>query len=159
MVDFTKRKAINDNWQNTAFVKDVNSQDYNPHGYFNAIYSNYEEPLAVTSTTSMVKTGGKDGMTSIANGDAGAQESGFTSFNFLAEQISLLKQITSVSIYVAALIVSAVAIAAALLIMLVGDIYIAQYKRFIVMLRAFGYSNVSIMGFVLGTVSVISVFM
>ncbi|ATZ19088.1 ABC transporter permease [Williamsoniiplasma somnilux] len=157
LVDFTKLKSTK-NWQKTAFVKSADSQDYNPHAFYNVVLSNFDEPLAVTSSASMINLSGKQGVTDIAGHgfNGGVEGYGIEDFNFLSEKISLLNQITSVAIWIAILIVTAVVVAAALLIMLLGDIYIAQYKRFIIMLRSFGYSNRSIMTYVLGTVTILS---
>ncbi|ATZ19086.1 ABC transporter permease [Williamsoniiplasma somnilux] len=158
LVDFTKLKSSSD-WQSTSFVKSQDSQGYNPHAFYNTILSNFNEPIAVTSAASMIDDMGKFGITAIKGypDSSGIHTYGVSGFNFLSEKVALLNQITSVAIWIAILVVTAVVIASALLIMLLGDIYIAQYKRFIIMLRSFGYSNRSIMSYVLGTVTGMSI--
>lgn len=79
------------------------------------------------------------------------------SSQLLSESKALIRQVSMLAIAIGAMLIVALMITASLLIMLTGDIYIAQFMRFMILLRALGYSNAKIIGYTFAPVTILSV--
>ncbi|PPE05204.1 ABC transporter permease [Williamsoniiplasma lucivorax] len=120
--------------------------------------SNIEEPVGITNSASFI-TSPPVGQYSIGLSSA----SGFSLITsvssqfLLSTQKALIQQIYTLAISLGILLIVAIVLTASLLIALVGDIYVTQYKKFMVLMRALGYSNWTIQTYTFGVVSVGSV--
>ncbi|ATZ16390.1 FtsX-like permease family protein [Entomoplasma freundtii] len=137
-----------------------NQQDaynYAPLKWHTGKLSNVEEPEGLTSSVSfnvidnlgqyslgLLYTGGL-GMTTLIENQV-----------LLSSQKALINQIYSLTISIGMLLIIAILITASLLIMLVGDIYIAQYQQFMILMRALGYANWQIQSYAFGAVAIFS---
>ena len=130
--------------------------DYAPHMWYNAKFSNFDEPVNFTSQISFTRTDRWGQFSIKLGGSAGAEISIIASSQLLSESKALIKQVSMLAIAIGALLIAALIITASLLIMLTGDIYIAQYMRFMVLLKALGYSNFQIITYTFGTVTILS---
>ncbi|SYV95878.1 Uncharacterised protein, partial [Mycoplasma putrefaciens] len=74
----------------------------------------------------------------------------------LSTSKELIDQITFIAISIGMLIIITVIVTSALLIMLIGDIYVSQYQQFMVLMKALGYENYKINIYAFGTVTVFS---
>jgi len=144
----------------SSYASGLKAEDYAPHRWYNEKLSNITEPLTYSTMISYAGYG-RLGNYAIGLGS-------WTGINnhilvidstLLSESRALMNQISKLAISVGLVLIISVIITSSLLIMLVGDIYIAQYRRFMVLMRALGYSNSKIMGYTLGTVTVISAIM
>jgi len=145
---------------NLTFNDGLKAEDYAPHRWYNGKLSNIDEPLNFSSIISY------SGISRLGNYAVGAGswnglDIGTTNQSsvLLKESQALISQLSNLAISIGVLLIFAIIITASLLIMLVGDIYIAQYRRFMVLMRALGYSNWSTLFYSLGTVTVIGAIM
>ncbi|MBY7704158.1 hypothetical protein JIY74_28330 [Vibrio harveyi] len=110
------------------------------------MYSNVKEPLGISSSISIVADK-KIGNTILDITEFSDYKASVTDLKFIAEIKQLLDQLAKTAVYVAIIIILSVALAAALLIMLVVDIYVSEYKSFMIMLKSMGYTNAQIIDF------------
>ncbi|MBY7704936.1 hypothetical protein JIY74_32765 [Vibrio harveyi] len=68
----------------------------------------------------------------------------------------LIDQVTFIAISIGMLLIITVIVTSALLVMLIGDIYVSQYQQFMTLMKALGYSTFSINKYAFGTVSILS---
>ncbi|WP_027063087.1 ABC transporter permease [Mesoplasma seiffertii] len=140
-----------------SYIATTDAYAYSPHYFYNTILSNQVEPTQITSGISIVSQY-KSGIQNIRTSDTPeAYKITITGIELLSEMKALVDQLVETSIYVGGIIIVSVLTASSLLIMLVGDIYINQYRRFIIMLRALGYENKQIMPFVLTIPTILSI--
>jgi len=149
-------------WKGSSltFPNELKAEDYAPHRWYNGKLSNVEEPLNFSSIISYTGSS-RLGNYAIGAGSWDGIDIGITneSSELLKEKQALISQLSTLAISIGVLLIFAIIITASLLIMLVGDIYIAQYRRFMVLMRALGYSNWSTFVYSLGTVTVIAFIM
>ncbi|WP_031542917.1 ABC transporter permease [Mesoplasma photuris] len=144
-------------WSTITFEEN-NALENAPMMWHNAKLSNFEEPVGLTSGISFVPSE-NHGQFSIGLGSAISVSpvlSMIDSQTLLSTQKALMDQITLLAISIGMLLIVAVVITAALLIMLVGDIYISQYQRFMILMKALGYSNWKVQKYAFGTVTIFS---
>ncbi|AEM68908.1 ABC transporter permease [Mycoplasma putrefaciens] len=149
-----KKQNINQAWKET-FLGHEDAYTHSPHYYFNTLYSNIEEPLGITSSVSIIADK-KIGNTILDITNFSDYKASITNLQFTSEIKQLLDQLAKTAIYVAVIIILSVALAAGLLIMLIADVYISEYKAFMIMLRSMGYTNAEIVDFTLRVTVVIS---
>ncbi|ATQ35418.1 ABC transporter permease [Mesoplasma entomophilum] len=75
----------------------------------------------------------------------------------LSIEKDLITQISQLAISIAMLIIVSVIITSSLLIILIGDIYITHYERFMILMKSFGYSNWKVQKYSFGTVTILSI--
>ncbi|ATG97346.1 ABC transporter permease [Mesoplasma lactucae] len=146
----------NNLWQPKSF-KLENPQLYAPHAWYNAKLSNYEEAVNFTSQVSFTRTDRWGQFSINLGGSTSGDSSIINGSQLLSESKALIRQVSMLAIAIGMMLIIALIITASLLIMLTGDIYISQYKRFMVLLRALGYSNKQIIGYTFGTVTILSI--
>ncbi|EOA07580.1 Hypothetical protein, predicted transmembrane protein, predicted permease [Mycoplasma yeatsii 13926] len=137
--------STNNAWKH-SFIGSEDAYSYSPHYYFNTLYSNVKEPLGISSAISIVADK-KIGNAILDITEFSDYKASITNLQFIAEIKQLLDQLAKTAVYVAIIIILSVALAAALLIMLVVDIYVAEYKSFMIMLKSMGYTNAQIVDF------------
>ncbi|WP_026389756.1 FtsX-like permease family protein [[Acholeplasma] multilocale] len=147
------------NWESLTYMGEE-AQNYAPMYWNNFKFSNIEEPLGLTSGVSYT-TPNNIGQNAIGleSGDIGGVVNGIKSQTLLSTSKALINQISVLAISIGMMLIIAVIITAALLIMLVGDIYIMQYQRFMILMKVLGYSNWKIQKYSFGTVTMFSLFM
>ncbi|UWD35345.1 FtsX-like permease family protein [Mycoplasma cottewii] len=130
--------------------------------WHNSKYSNVaSEPLELTSGISFVPPNRYNGTYLIGTGSAGPSES-FDVGSMVKNQTlletskQLIDQVTFIAISIGMLLIITVIVTSALLVMLIGDIYVSQYQQFMTLMKALGYSTFSINKYAFGTVSVLS---
>ncbi|ATZ17373.1 ABC transporter permease [Williamsoniiplasma luminosum] len=116
--------------------------------------SNIEEPVGITNGVSF-QTRPNIGQYSLGLLSPSGFNLGVSVANqkLLSTQKALINQIYALAIVLGILLIVAIVLTASLLIMLVGDIYITQYKNFMILMRALGYSNFQIQIYAFGVVS------
>lgn len=144
-------------WLPTSYKLTSDAFDYAPHMWYNAKLSNFDEPINFTSQISFTRPDRWGQFSIKLGGSTGAEISIIADSQLLSESKALIKQVSMLAIAIGALLIAALIITASLLIMLTGDIYIAQYMRFMVLLKALGYSNFQIITYTFGTVTILSV--
>lgn len=137
--------STNEAWKD-SFIGSEDAYSYSPHYYFNTLYSNVKEPLGISSSISIVADK-KIGNTILDITEFSDYKASVTDLKFIAEIKQLLDQLAKTAVYVAIIIILSVALSAALLIMLVVDIYVSEYKSFMIMLKSMGYTNAQIIDF------------
>lgn len=140
-----------------TYLKGWDTETYAPLRWHTGKLSNIEEPEGLTSSVSfnvLANLGQYSlglgypsglGMTTLIKNQV-----------LLSSQRALINQIYSLTISIGLLLIIAIVITASLLIMLMGDIYIAQYQQFMILMRALGYSNWQIQSYAFGTVAIFS---
>ncbi|WP_027063187.1 ABC transporter permease [Mesoplasma seiffertii] len=153
--DANSRDILNTNWWELTYMG-KQALDYAPLYWHNGKYSNIEEPLGLTSGISYLSAG-NTGQYALGLGGNLANnyvESMIDSQKLLSTSKDLINQISVLAASIGMLLIVAVIITAALLIMLVGDIYISQYQKFMILMRALGYSNWKVQKYAFGTVTI-----
>ncbi|AJM71793.1 ABC transporter permease [Mycoplasma yeatsii] len=130
--------------------------------WHNSKYSNVaSEPLELTSGISFVPPIWYNGSYLIGTGSAGPSQS-FDIGSMVKNQTlletskQLIDQVTFIAISIGMLLIITVIVTSALLVMLIGDIYVSQYQQFMTLMKALGYSTFSINKYAFGTVSILS---
>ncbi|AGJ90839.1 FtsX-like permease family protein [Mycoplasma putrefaciens] len=129
--------------------------------WHNSKFSNVVEPLELTSGISFVPMNSYNGFYLIGPGSSTTQwndtvNSMVQTQTLLSTSKELIDQITFIAISIGMLIIITVIVTSALLIMLIGDIYVSQYQQFMVLMKALGYENYKINIYAFGTVTVFS---
>ncbi|AUF83622.1 ABC transporter permease [Mesoplasma syrphidae] len=153
--DANSKDVLNTNWWELTYMG-KQALDYAPLYWHNGKYSNVEEPLGLTSGISYLSAG-NTGQYALGLGGNLANnfvESMIESQKLLSTSKDLINQISVLAASIGMLLIIAVIITAALLIMLVGDIYISQYQKFMILMRALGYSNWKVQKYAFGTVTI-----
>ncbi|WFQ94804.1 ABC transporter permease [Mycoplasma feriruminatoris] len=143
-----------DPWKQ-AFINQKDTFSYSPHYYYNTIFSNSSEPLIITSSVSLISEQ-RIGLAILDLMNLSDYKAGIVDVDFTFETKQLLNQIAKTAIYIAVIIITAIMLCASLLIMLITDIYISQYKSFMIMLRSMGYTNTQVMFYTLGIATIFS---
>ncbi|WP_434325865.1 ABC transporter permease [Mycoplasma leachii] len=143
-----------DPWKQ-AFINQKDTFSYSPHYYYNTIFSNSSEPLIITSSVSLISEQ-RLGIAILDLMNLSDYKAGIVDVDFTFETKQLLNQIAKTAIYIAIIIITAIMLCASLLIMLITDIYISQYKSFMIMLRSMGYTNTQVMFYTLGITTIFS---
>ncbi|ATZ21476.1 ABC transporter permease [Mesoplasma tabanidae] len=127
----------------------------------NAKYSNIAEPVDLTTgflQTTIENNGilllSQKPIGNISQSDLQLQ---VQNQKLLSTEKDLIAQISQLAISVAMLIIVSVIITSSLLIILIGDIYITHYQRFMILMKSFGYSNWKVQKYSFGTVTILSV--
>lgn len=130
--------------------------------WHNSKYSNIaSEPLELTSGISFVPPIWYNGSYLIGTGSAAPSQS-FDIGSMVKNQTlletskQLIDQVTFIAISIGMLLIITVIVTSALLVMLIGDIYVSQYQQFMTLMKALGYSTFSINKYAFGTVSILS---
>ncbi|MDP4040159.1 ABC transporter permease [Mycoplasma mycoides] len=150
-----EKQNIIDPWKNT-YLKSKNVYDYSPHYYYNTIFSNSSEPLTITSSISIIPEK-RLGLAIIDLLNLSDYKTAISNVNFINQTKQLIDQLTKTSIYIAIIIITAISLSASLLIMLITNIYISQYKSFMIMLRSMGYTNKQTIWYVLGITKIFNI--
>ncbi|ATZ21477.1 ABC transporter permease [Mesoplasma tabanidae] len=137
------------------------SINYSQYMWSNMKYSNVEESIDLT-TGIWQGTSENNGLLMIGQSPIGNisdsyVKTGIISSKLLSTEKELIKQITGLAIILGAFFIIIVIITASLLIMLIGDIYIASLQRFMILMKSFGYSNWKTQKYSFGVVSVLSI--
>ncbi|WP_167372671.1 ABC transporter permease [Mesoplasma entomophilum] len=151
---------LND-WTN-MLSKGTNSTQYTQYMWSNTKYSNVEETIDLT-TGIWQSVSENNGLLMLSQSPIGNisqayTTSGIISSKLLSTEKELIKQITSLAIILGSFFIIIVIITASLLIMLIGDIYIASLQRFMILMKSFGYSNWKTQKYSFGVVSILAVF-
>ncbi|WP_166508103.1 ABC transporter permease [Spiroplasma chinense] len=141
----------------TDYVYGLNDEQksYRPNAWYNGVYSTASEPYYITTQISTTKNPriGEDKL----NGS-----SAFTSLVemkdqvFLSEQRNLINQIENLVMTIGVFFIAFVIIVSTLSIILITDLYVNQYKKFMLVLKSLGYSNLEIIKYTFGFTSVFS---
>ncbi|AVN60945.1 ABC transporter permease [Mesoplasma florum] len=158
--DDNKDIYLND-WTN-MLSEGADSTQYTQYMWSNTKYSNVEESIDLTTGIwqSISENNGllMLSQTPIGNISDGFVTSSIISSKLLSTEKELIKQITSLAIVLGSFFIIIVIITASLLIMLIGDIYIASLQRFMILMKSFGYSNWKTQKYSFGVVSVLAIF-
>ncbi|ATZ17841.1 ABC transporter permease [Mesoplasma melaleucae] len=162
-------KYLMHNDQNDLYVSDytkmlnngANSLNYTQMMWNNAKFSNISEPVDLT-TGFLQTTYENNGLLLLAHepiGNISFNEivMGVANQKLLSIEKDLIAQISQLAISIAMLIIVSVIITSSLLIILIGDIYITHYQRFMILMKSFGYSNWKVQKYSFGTVTILSV--
>ncbi|ASZ09017.1 ABC transporter permease [Mesoplasma chauliocola] len=157
--DEKKDLYVND-WTN-MLNNGEESLNYTQMMWNNAKYSNINEPTDLT-TGFLQTTQENNGILllsqiPISNITTSSIILQVANQRLLSTEKDLIAQISQLAISVAMLIIVSVIITSSLLIILIGDIYITHYQRFMILMKSFGYSNWKVQKYSFGTVTILSV--
>lgn len=146
---------------NATYMKNLrDANNYQPLKWHTGKLSNIDEPVNLTSAVSFNV---RDNLGFYSLGLMYPLGLGVNILvenqTLLSTQKALINQIYSLAISLGALLIIAIVITASLLIMLVGDVYIAQYLRFMILMRALGYSNRAVQVYAFGAATILSLIM
>lgn len=139
----------------------ADSLNYTQMMWNNAKYSNINEPVDLT-TGFLQTTNENNGILLLAHkqlGNISYEELKLevSSQKLLSTEKDLIAQISQLAISIAMLIIVSVIITSSLLIILIGDIYITHYQRFMILMKSFGYSNWKVQKYSFGTLTILSI--
>lgn len=136
------------------------STNYTQYMWSNAKFSNINESIDLTTGIwyTVQENNGLVmlGQSPLGNISNNYLTTGIKSSKLFSTEKELIKQLTNLGIVLGAFFIIIVIITASLLIMLIGDIYIASLERFMVLMKSFGYSNWKVQKYSFGVVSVLS---
>ncbi|ATI73907.1 FtsX-like permease family protein [Mesoplasma florum] len=139
----------------------ASSLNYTQMMWNNAKFSNIDEPVDLT-TGFLQTTQENNGIlllsqVPISNISKENLRLQVADQKLLSIEKDLIAQISQLAISIAMLIIVSVIITSSLLIILIGDIYITHYERFMILMKSFGYSNWKVQKYSFGTVTILSI--
>ncbi|ASZ09018.1 ABC transporter permease [Mesoplasma chauliocola] len=147
-------------WTN-MLSEDEQSISYSQHMWSNAKYSNVEE--AIDLTTGIWQTISENngllmlGQSPLGNISHSSVKTGILNSKLLLTEKELINQVTELAIAIGSFFIIIVILTTSLLIMLIGDIYIASFQRFMILMKSFGYSNWKVQKYAFGVVTIASI--
>ncbi|AGR42027.1 ABC transporter permease [Spiroplasma diminutum] len=134
----------------TEFEKSIR-----PSNWYNGMLSNSKEPYFITSQASFsrdIKTG-----QDILNGsNYGSSVLELNSTHLLGQQKTLIFQLSAIILSSASIAISLMILIIILTVTLINDLYVNQYKKFMIVMKSLGYSNWNITRYTFGTVTILS---
>lgn len=145
----------NESSNNLIYGTNDKQKSIRPNLWYNGVYSNAKEPYFLTTQASFSRNP-KIGEDTI-NGDSTYKlwvET--TDTEFLSQQQALIDQISKLIISIGTLFISMIIIISSLATTLIADLYVNQYKKFMIIMKSLGYSNWKIIKYSFGFVSLFS---
>ncbi|QBQ07575.1 ABC transporter permease [Spiroplasma gladiatoris] len=129
-----------------VFGKDSNQKSIRPSMWYNGSYSNASEPYFMTTqgSFSMSPRIG-DYSINVPNNFTSTVEIG--NIKLLSEEKNLINQIATLIITIGVFFIIFIVIVSTLSIILISDLYVTQYKKFMVVMKSLGYSNREIINY------------
>ncbi|WP_339029383.1 ABC transporter permease [Spiroplasma endosymbiont of Cantharis nigra] len=152
-IDFNKKAENNINdliYGNNDFEKSIR-----PSMWYSGILSNAEEPYFITSQASFSRDY-KAGQDTMNGNNYGSTTLEMNSTVLLGQQKALIKQLSSIVLSVATVAICLLIIIIILTITLINDLYVNQYKKFMIVMKSLGYSNWKIIKYTFGSVTILS---
>ncbi|AHI52732.1 ABC transporter permease [Spiroplasma culicicola] len=127
-----------------------------PSVWYNGVFSNAQEPYFVTTQASFARSPkiGEDTMASENANFYALIE--IKNMKFMSEQQNLINELTKLILTIGIFFICFIIFVSSLSIVLISDIYVQQYKKFMITMKSLGYSNWKIIKYSFGFVSVFS---
>ncbi|QHX36569.1 hypothetical protein SBIUS_v1c03160 [Spiroplasma sp. BIUS-1] len=138
-----------------VFGQNDHQRSIRPSNWFTGVYSNAVEPYFITSQASFSRST-KAGQDTLNGSNYGSSSLELRSTKLLSQQKTLIFQLSSIILTLASIAISLMIIIMILTITLINDLYVNQYKKFMVVMKSIGYSNKSIVRYTFSTVTVLS---
>ncbi|WP_158637887.1 ABC transporter permease [Spiroplasma monobiae] len=153
-INYYKDEAKN-NSKELVFGKNDFERSIRPSSWYTGMYSNAEEPYFITTQASFSrdKISGTD---TINGSNYGASALQLESTKLLSQQKTLIFQLSAIVLILSSIAISLLIIVMILTITLINDLYVNQYRRFMVVMKSIGYSNWNIIKYTFGTMTVLS---
>ncbi len=126
-----------------------------PSMWYSGILSNAEEPYFITTQASFSRDY-KAGQDTMNGNNYGSSTLEMKSTVLLGQQKALINQLSSIILSVATVAICLLIIIMVLTITLINDLYVNQYKKFMIVMKSLGYSNWKIIKYTFGSVTILS---
>ncbi|WP_338985518.1 ABC transporter permease [Spiroplasma endosymbiont of Diplazon laetatorius] len=126
-----------------------------PSQWYNGVLSNSSEPLFITTQASFsrIMKSGFEAVNTPMYGDSGLE---ISSTKLLGQQKAMINQMSAIVLSIATIAISLLVIIIILTITLINDLYVNQYRKFMVVMKSLGYSNRNIILYTFGVVTLLS---
>ncbi|WP_339021578.1 ABC transporter permease [Spiroplasma endosymbiont of Atherix ibis] len=118
-------------------------------------FSNAEEPYFITSQASFTRDT-KSGVDTINGDNYGASSLEIEGTKLLSQQKALINQLSVIILNIATIAIALLIIIMILTITLINDLYVNQYRKFMIVMKSLGYSNWKIIKYTFATVTILS---
>ncbi|ALD66242.1 ABC transporter permease [Spiroplasma cantharicola] len=126
-----------------------------PSMWYSGILSNAQEPYFITSQASFSRDY-KSGQDTMNGNNYGSSTLEMKSTILLGQQKALITKLSSIILTVATVAICLLIIIMVLTITLINDLYVNQYKKFMIVMKSLGYSNWKIIKYTFGSVTILS---
>ncbi|AUB32098.1 ABC transporter permease [Spiroplasma floricola] len=130
-------------------------KNYEPSSWFTGIMSQSKEPYFLTSQASFSKTI-RVGEYTLNGGSQYYDGLEMKSVEFLTEQKALINQIAGLILTIGISFIVVIIITATLSMIIITDLYVNQYKKFMLVMKSLGYSNWKVIKYSFGTLSILA---
>ncbi|QGS52079.1 ABC transporter permease [Spiroplasma tabanidicola] len=144
------------NKNNWMFGSSEEQKSVKPHLWYNGSYLNSKEPYFM-STQASFSMNPKMGDYSVNAPNNFLATTEIKDTKFISEEKNLVNQISSLIITIGAFFIAFTIIISTLSIILISDLYVNQYKKFMVVMKSMGYSNREIITYTFKFVTIFSV--
>ncbi|QHX37016.1 ABC transporter permease [Spiroplasma sp. BIUS-1] len=153
------------NWNTTDDLLKRNLQDqiwgtkdqknYSPSKWFTGIMSQSKEPYFLTSQASFSKSV-RTGEYTLSGESQYYDGLEMDSVEFLTEQKALINQIANLVLTIAVSFIVVIVITATLSMIIITDLYVNQYRKFMIVMKSLGYSNWKVIKYSFGAVTILA---
>ncbi|AGR42486.1 ABC transporter permease [Spiroplasma diminutum] len=147
--DLKKRNIEDQIWGNNE------QKAYSPSNWFTGIMSQSKEPYFLTSQASFSKNI-KTGEFTLGGESKYNDTVEMESVEFLTEQKALINQIANLILTIAISFIVVIIITATLSMIIITDLYVNQYRKFMIVMKSLGYSNWKVIKYSFGTVTLLA---
>ncbi|AGR41018.1 ABC transporter permease [Spiroplasma taiwanense] len=147
---------VNNDKSQWVYGEDEVQKSVRPNMWYTGIYSNAEEPYFITIQASFARNPkiGEDTL----NGNTPYKSSiEIESTTFLSQEEALINQISAIVLSIGILFISLLIVIMILTVTLINDLFVNQYKRFMIVMKSLGYSNFEIIYYTFGFVTGFSI--
>ncbi|AGR42025.1 ABC transporter permease [Spiroplasma diminutum] len=138
------------------YGSDEQEKSIRPSLWYTGIYSNSQEPYFITTQGSFSRDV-KLGQDILNGSNYGSTSLELNSTNLLGQQKTLVFQLSAMILSLATAAITLMTIIIILTITLINDLYVNQYKKFMIVMKSLGYSNWKIIKYTFGTMSIVSI--
>ncbi|WP_100916436.1 ABC transporter permease [Spiroplasma floricola] len=126
-----------------------------PNIWYTGVLSNSEEPHFITTQASFSRSQ-KYGSDTLNGANYGASTLEIQSTKLLSQQKALINQLSVIILSMTTVAITLLIIIMILTVTLINDLYVNQYKKFMIVMKSLGYSNWKIINYTFGTVTILS---
>ncbi|AUM63000.1 ABC transporter permease [Spiroplasma monobiae] len=149
LVDENRRSIEDQIWGNDE------QKTYKPNSWFSGIMSQSKEPYFLTSQASFSKSV-RTGEYTLSGGSQYYDTLEMKNVEFLSEQKALINQIANLVLTIALAFIVVIVITATLSMIIITDLYVNQYRKFMVVMKSLGYSNWKVIKYSFGTLTILA---
>ncbi|WP_338984923.1 ABC transporter permease [Spiroplasma endosymbiont of Diplazon laetatorius] len=134
---------------------DASQKSYSPSRWFSGIMSQSKEPYFLTSQASFSKSV-RTGEYTLSGGSQYYDTLEMKNVEFLSEQKALINQVAGLVLTIAISFIVVIVITATLSMIIITDLYVNQYRKFMIVMKSLGYSNWKVIKYSFGTLTILA---